>query len=102
MRLGRYLERRERETGRRYFQAGLTVLQTLLQEPYLSLDPQHQGLLLHSVYHRPRGWDYIPPDRKIPCGESSQWGDYHLREVGVYVQRLAKGDVEYRFDGPVE
>ena len=44
--------------------------------------PTHQGLLLHSVYHRPNGWDYVPPGRKVPCGESSQWGDYHLRELG--------------------
>ena len=22
-------------------------------------DPQHQGLILHSVYHRPNGWDHV-------------------------------------------
>ena len=43
----------------------------------------HQGLILHSVYHRPNGWDYMPPGRKIPCGESSMWGDYHVREVAL-------------------
>ena len=47
--------------------------------PTSATDPTHQGLLLHSVYHRPNGWDYIPPGRKVPCGESSMWGDYHLR-----------------------
>ena len=43
----------------------------------------HQGLLLHSVYHRPNGWDHVPPGSRIPRGESSQWGDYHLREAAL-------------------
>ena len=45
--------------------------------PYLSTDAAHQGLLLHSVYHRPNGWDHVPAGAKVPRGESSQWGDYH-------------------------
>lgn len=99
LRLGRYLGR-GRDDGARYIQAGLTVLHTLLREPYLNADPNHQGLLLHAVYHRPRGWDYIPPGRKVPCGESCQWGDYHLREAALYVQRLASQEPEYTFFGP--
>ena len=43
-----------------YTQAGLTIARTLLAEPYLSVDSQHEGLLLHSIYHRPNNWDYIP------------------------------------------
>jgi hypothetical protein len=70
-------------------QAGLTVVHRLLQEPYLSTDPSHEGILLHSVYHRPNGWDYIPPGAKIPCGESSMWGDYHLLEALLLVAKLA-------------
>ncbi|MDX2267120.1 MAG: glycosyl hydrolase [Bryobacter sp.] len=85
LRLGRYLG----ET--RYTQAGLTVLRTLLAEPYLSTSPAHQGLLLHSVYHRPNGWDHVPPGQKVPNGESCMWGDYHLREAALLVQRLATG-----------
>ena len=48
--------------GKRYEQAGLRALETLLDEggPYLSLDSKHEGLLLHSVYHRPNGWDHVP------------------------------------------
>ena len=69
-------------------QAGLTVLDTLLDEPYLSTDAEHQGLILHSVYHRPNGWDYVPPGQSVPCGESSMWGDYHAREAALYVQRI--------------
>jgi unsaturated chondroitin disaccharide hydrolase len=81
LRLGRHLD------DTRYWQAGLTVAQTLLREPYLSTDPAHQGLLLHSVYHRPGGWDHVPPGQRVPCGESSLWGDYHLRELALYLQR---------------
>ncbi len=87
LRLGHYLG----AAGRRYWQAGLTVLDTLLDEPYLSTAPRHHGLILHSVYHRPNGWDYTPPGRKTPCGESSMWGDYHAREAALYVQRVAQG-----------
>ena len=48
--------------GDRYEQAGLLVLDTLLRRdgPYLSRDAAHQGLLLHSVYHWPNGWDHVP------------------------------------------
>jgi unsaturated chondroitin disaccharide hydrolase len=79
------------DDGRAYTQAGLTVLNRLLEEPYLSLDPHHEGILLHSIYHRPNGWDYIPPDRQIPCGESSMWGDYHLLEAMLLVTKMAEG-----------
>ena len=65
---------------------------TLFEEPYLSTDPKHQGLVLHSIYHRPNGWDYIPRGRKIPCGESSMWGDYHARELALMLFREARGE----------
>jgi hypothetical protein len=74
-----------------YRKAGLTIARTLFAEPYLATDPDHQGLLLHSVYHRPNGWDHIPPGRKVPCGEASMWGDYHAIELAVYLKRLAEG-----------
>ena len=96
IRLGRYLEAKG-EDGADYRQAGLTVLRTLLDEPYLSLAPEHQGLLLHSIYHRPRDWDHIPAGRRIPCGESSMWGDYHLREAALLAQRLADGAPYHAF-----
>ena len=71
--------------GKRYEQAGLRVLDTLIDEtgPYLSRDGRHQGLLLHSIYHRPNGWDHVPAGSRIPRGESSMWGDYHLREAAL-------------------
>jgi unsaturated chondroitin disaccharide hydrolase len=101
LRLGHYLESQGDEAeGRRYWQAGLTVVDALLAEPYLSAAPDHQGLLLHSVYHRPNGWDYVPPDASVPCGESSMWGDYHAREVALYLQRIIRGEPYYAFFGP--
>ncbi len=90
LRLGNYLESRDPKLASRYWQAGLTVLDTLLDEPYLSMEDTHQGLILHSVYHRPNGWDYVPESRSVPCGESSMWGDYHARELALYVQRVSR------------
>ncbi len=100
LRLGHYLQSQgQSAVGTRYWQAGLSVVDKLLAEPYLSTDPAHQGLLLHSVYHRPNGWDYIPPRAKVPNGESSQWGDYHLREVALYLQRIIHKNTYYTFYG---
>lgn len=98
LRLGRYLQQQEgKEAGDQYWQAGLTILNTLFDEPYLSTDAHHQGLLLHSIYHRPNGWDHIPAGSKIPNGESSMWGDYHAREVALYIQRIIQQDTYYTF-----
>ncbi len=85
MRLGRYLG------DDRYFRAGLAVLDTLLDEPYLSTQAAHEGLILHSVYHRPNGWDRMPDADRVPRGESSMWGDYHALEAALYAHRLASG-----------
>jgi unsaturated chondroitin disaccharide hydrolase len=91
LRFGRVLDRRG-DDGTRYTQAGLRVLETLFEEtgPYVSRDADHQGLILHSVYHWPNGWDHVPKGAKTPRGESSQWGDYHAREAALYVKRLAE------------
>jgi len=91
VRLGKYLSANgEKAKGRRYLQAGLTVASTLFDWPYLSEDAKHQGLLLHSVYHRPNGWDHVPPGQKVPNGESSMWGDYHARELALLLLREAQ------------
>lgn len=101
MRFGRRLESRHQDgRGKRYWQAGLTTLRTLLDEPYLATDAKHEGLLLHSIYHRPRGWDAIPEGSNTPSGESSMWGDYHLVEAALYVQRVARELPYYTFFGP--
>ncbi|MCY3682032.1 MAG: glycosyl hydrolase [Gemmatimonadetes bacterium] len=80
-RLGKYLD------DTRYQQAALTVAHTLFDAPYLSEDEEHQGLILHSIYHNPNGWDYVPGGQKVACGESSMWGDYHAMELAVLLQR---------------
>lgn len=98
LRLGKYLNGKgNQEKGSKYWQAGLTVLRSLLAEPYLSTDPNHQGILLHSIYHQPNGWDHVPAGQKIACGESSMWGDYHAREVALYVQRIINEQPYYTF-----
>ena len=101
LRLGSYLKNKGRADGDKYWQAGLTVAKTVLSEPYLSTDPNHQGLILHSIYHRPNGWDHIPEGSKIPRGESSMWGDYHARELALYIQRLAENKPYYTFFGGI-
>lgn len=78
LRLGRVLG------DARYWQAGLSVCNSLFDAPYLSGDANHHGLILHSVYHRPNGWNWEP-------GESSMWGDYHAREAALYLLRIAEG-----------
>ncbi len=98
LRLGKYLTDKDNsEAGRRYKQAGLTVLNTLFDEPYVSTNPAHQGLILHSIYHQPNGWDYIPTGSRIANGESSMWGDYHAREVALYLQRIIRNEPYYTF-----
>ncbi|MEC9095580.1 MAG: glycosyl hydrolase [Planctomycetota bacterium] len=96
LRLGTILNRRG-EDGDNYIQAGLVSAASLLSEPYLCADPNHQGLLLHSVYHRPRGWDHMADRDGVPRGEACLWGDYHLRELALYLQRLLDGAPYYTF-----
>lgn len=91
MRYGSWLLSAGERRGESCLNAGLAVLFRLLEEPYLSRAEAHQGLLLHSVYHRPNGWDSIPAGRAVPCGESSMWGDYHLREAALCAQRMIDG-----------
>jgi unsaturated chondroitin disaccharide hydrolase len=101
IRLGKYLAGiGQKAKARDYLQAGLTMASTLFDAPYLSEDPKHQGLILHSVYHRPNGWDYIAPDQKVPNGESALWGDYHARELGVLLLREAQSSNYLTFFAP--
>jgi hypothetical protein len=102
LRLAHVLQTRHDSSADKYFQAGLRVVDTLLDPsgPYLSTDAAHQGLVLHSVYHWPNRWDHVPAGASIPRGESSQWGDYHAREAALYVMRLAQGAPYLTFFGP--
>ena len=101
LRLGNYLSSKgERARGERYRAAALTVASTLFSDEYLSTDERHQGLLLHSVYHRPNGWDHVPAGKKVPFGESSMWGDYHARELALMIKREAEGGKYVTFFDP--
>ena len=98
IRLGNYLKaNKQAKKGDRYLATGLTITKTLFSDKYLSLSPKHEGLILHSVYHRPNGWDHIPKGRKVPCGESSMWGDYHARELALLLLRMARNEPYYTF-----
>jgi unsaturated chondroitin disaccharide hydrolase len=98
LRLGKYLQHIDRPVeGNRYFAAGLYISASLFDEPYLSVKEEHQGLILHSVYHRPRGWDQVHEGQKIPTGESSMWGDYHALELAVYILRLINNEPYLKF-----
>ncbi|RKX73798.1 MAG: glycosyl hydrolase [Spirochaetes bacterium] len=93
LRLGHYLkENGKKKEGDRYLRAGLTVSRTVLSDRYLSVDDNHQGLLLHSVYHHPNRWDNIREGQKVPNGESCFWGDYHAMELAVYLKRLTNNE----------
>ncbi len=87
IRFGNYLGKTGK--GKKYLQAGLTLAGTLFDEPYLSTKRDHQGLLLHSIYHWPNGWDHVPKGSKVAHSESSLWGDYHLLELALLVHRMA-------------
>jgi hypothetical protein len=97
LRLGNYLKKENSADADKYWSAGLTVANTLFEEPYLSSDANHQGLILHSIYHRPNGWDHIPENSKIPNGEACMWGDYHARELAHYLNEVISGESYYTF-----
>ena len=98
LRLGNYLIKKGvYDEGEKYWQAGLTIFDSLMKEPYLSKDPNHQGLLLHTIYHQPNGWDHVPEGSKIANGESCMWGDYHFRELAIYLQKIINKETYYQF-----
>lgn len=103
LRLARVLTARgQPDLAIRYEQSGLQIADTLFDPagPYLATSAEHQGLLLHSVYHWPKGWDHVPAHARVPRGESSQWGDYHARELALYIMRQAGGQPYLSFFGP--
>ncbi len=98
LRLGAFLRKSgDTEGGDYYFQAGLTVMKRIFEEPYLSNNVSHEGLILHAIYHRPNGWDHIPEGSRIPNGESCMWGDYHARELVLYLNRIINDETYYTF-----
>ncbi len=93
LRLSRYIG----SEGKKYEQAALKMLDTMLSDDFLGIDKDHEGLLLHSVYHWPNRWDYVPEEGGVAKGEATMWGDYHLRELVLYVQRLSENGNYLKF-----
>jgi hypothetical protein len=71
-----YLEKTNPQTSRKYLQADPITLEILFSDTFLSKDKDQKGILMHSVYHPLSTWDPATEMEKIPCGESSMWGDY--------------------------
>ncbi|WPR73854.1 glycosyl hydrolase [Algoriphagus sp. NG3] len=97
IRIGHWMEKVNHELSEKYIHAGIQIAGNLFSEPYLSTASSHQGLILHSIYHQPNGWDYRPAPDKAPYGESCMWGDYHARELALLLQRMAKGETYYSY-----
>ena len=97
IRIGNWLKSSDPERAKTYQQAGIQLANVLFAEPYLSTQKSHQGLILHSIYHQPNGWDYVPEKGKVAHGESSMWGDYHARELALLIQRMAKNEPYYTY-----
>ncbi|WP_373524102.1 glycosyl hydrolase [Aquiflexum sp.] len=97
LRIGNWLQSKDKLKAEKYLKAGYQIAKGLFQEPYLSTVPDHQGLILHSIYHRPNGWDYTPEKGKVPFGESSMWGDYHARELALLIQRNIQEEKYYSY-----
>lgn len=102
IRIGNSLKDHQAETAQRFIQAGIQLASVLFSEPYLSVDPNHQGLVLHSIYHQPNGWDFVPEPGKVAHGESSMWGDYHARELALLLHRMANQETYYSYLNCVE
>ena len=97
IRIGNWLKSSDPERAKTYQQAGIQLANVLFSEPYLSTQESHQGLILHSIYHQPNGWDYVPEKGKVAHGESSMWGDYHARELALLIQRMANDEPYYTY-----
>ncbi|MBN7810246.1 glycoside hydrolase family 88 protein [Algoriphagus sp. H41] len=97
IRIGNWLSQSDPDRGQKYRRAGIQLAGALFSEPYLSTASDHQGLILHSIYHQPNGWDYVPQQGKVAHGESSMWGDYHARELALLLQRIANDEPYYSF-----
>lgn len=97
IRVGNWLIASDPERAKTYQQAGIQLASVLFSEPYLSTQASHQGLILHSIYHQPNGWDYVPEKGKVAHGESSMWGDYHARELALLIQRMANKEPYYTY-----
>lgn len=100
LRLGLFLKEREIPDAQKYLGCAATVSRTLFSDEYVSVQEQHEGLLLHAVYHVPHAWDNPSSKSGLPAGESCMWGDYHLLELAHCIEHLNAGrNLSRFFDG---
>ncbi len=99
IRLADLIGKDEPRAASKYRLAALNCLKSLLSDPYISKAPNHEGILLHGIYHRPNNWDHIPQGSKIPNGEACMWGDYHMTELCLKVWKEVQGEDSYKFFG---
>ncbi|GAA0877902.1 glycoside hydrolase family 88 protein [Algoriphagus jejuensis] len=97
IRIANWLKSSDPDRAEKYQKAAFQISGALFSEPYLSTEANHQGLILHSIYHEPNAWDYAPEPGKVAHGESSMWGDYHARELALLLQRMLKGEAYYSY-----
>jgi hypothetical protein len=69
--LGRWLSQRGGDGGRHAGRSHRARHALRCERSVPSASADHQGLMLHSVYHRPNGWDHVPAGARTPRGESS-------------------------------
>ena len=74
----------------RYEAAARRIVGALASEQYVPDDPAWEGLLMHGVYHKPKG---------LGVDESVMWGDYFLLEAVARLLRV-RGTVEPLGDRP--
>ena len=77
-------------------QAGLTVARTLFAEPYLSIDSPHEGCCCTAFTTGLTVGITFRRAKKVAQGESSMWGDYHLLELALLIQRVGDGGPDLR------
>ena len=96
LRLGHYLHQKGEATANRYLQAGLTILHTIFDEPYLVLLPVTRACycILFIIV--------LMDGTMFPRKQNSLWrikhvGDYHAREAALYLQRIINNETYYTF-----
>jgi len=75
------------------------VARTLFSEAYLSTSSDHEGLILHAVYHRPMRGIMSRRAARFRAGSPACGGIINARELALLILRMARGDPVYTFFG---
>jgi unsaturated chondroitin disaccharide hydrolase len=102
LRIGNYFDLPVRKNPKNTWKQDIKLLTFCFRNPIFQLTLNTKALILHSIYHRPNGWDYTPEKGKVPYGESCMWGDYHARELALLIQRKHQNEKYYSFINSIE